>query len=165
MAWWLTVYCRRPVSRLTAKQLQAGITGEDATALAGVDYFTLAEDYDVADELVSPAMKALKVSKELQVSFGDSRPIVVHVWSSPERVAEELSEVQEVRTPPKSLRSALKDTKEIVGIELGFSHLENMGVVIAYELARYLAQKGDGVIVDDDDRWQRIDDGAFSEID
>lgn len=165
MAWWLTVYCQRPVSKLTAKQLHAGITGEDATARAGVDYFTLAEDYDVADELVGPAVKALAVSKDLHVSFGDPRPVVVHVWSTPERVAEELKEMHEVRSPPKSLHQALKATKEIVGIELGFSHLENMGVVIAYEIARFLAQKGNGLMVDDDDRWQRIDDGAFAAID
>ncbi len=156
MAWWLTVYCRRPVSTTSAEELQTGING--------ADYFTLAEDYDVDDALVGPAVKALTVSKDLHVSFGDSRPIVVHVWSTPERVAEELSEMHEVRSPPKSLHEPLKATKEIVGIELGFSHLENLGAVIAYEIARYFAQKGDGLIVDDDDRWQRIDDGAFFEI-
>jgi hypothetical protein len=52
----------------------------------------------------------------------------------------------------------------VIGLELGFSMLEDMGVVLAYELARYLAQKGDGVIVDDDDRWQVIERGAFSPI-
>ncbi len=123
-----------------------------------------ASGYTFSEITKSTPEKALTVSKDLHVSFGDSRPIVVHVWSTPERVAEELSEMHEVRSPPKSLHEPLKATKEIVGIELGFSHLENLGVVIAWEIARYFAQKGDGLIVDDDDRWQRIDDGAFFEI-
>ena len=41
------------------------------------------------------------------------------------------------------------------------ARLTDMGVVLAYELARWLAQKGDGVIVDDDNRWQFVEDGAF----
>lgn len=157
MAWWLTVYCRRPVSTISAKQLE--------TLISGADYFTLAEDYDVDDALVSPAVKALTVSQDLEVSFGDARPIVVHLWKDAGRVAEELAEMHQVRSPPASQLERLETTKEIVGIELGFSHLENMGVVIAYEIARHLAQLGEGLIVDDDDRWQVVDDGAFVELD
>ena len=49
--------------------------------------------------------------------------------------------------------------------ELGFSMLEDMGVVFAYEIARFVAQKYDGVIVDDDARWQRIAEyGAFAPV-
>lgn len=165
MAWWLTVYCRKPIAGLTPEHLMAGITGRDREASAGDDYLTLAEGYDVDEALVKPALRALTISKDLEVGYGDQRPIVMHVWTSAERVAEELEEMREVRSPPASLVTRLAQTKEIVGIELGFSQLETMGVVFAYELARYLAQKGDGVIVDDDDRWQRIADGAFEEID
>ena len=39
-----------------------------------------------------------------------------------------------------------------------------MGVVLAYEIARYIAQKYDGVVVDDDDRWERVDRGVFVSV-
>ncbi|MDP1918001.1 MAG: hypothetical protein Q8L14_17285 [Myxococcales bacterium] len=165
MAWWLTVYCRKPISGLTPEQLTAGITGRDPEAGAGDDYLTLAEGYDVDEALVKPALRALAISKDLELSYGEARPVVMHVWSSADRVAEELHEMHEVRAPPVSLHARLAETKEIVGLELGFSQLESMGIVLAFELARYLAQKGDGVLVDDDDRWQRVVDGAFEDID
>ena len=37
-------------------------------------------------------------------------------------------------------------------------------VVLAYERARWLAQKGDGVIVDDDNHWHCIEAGAFTPL-
>lgn len=69
-----------------------------------------------------------------------------------------------MRSPPEAVHARLAKTKEIVALELGFPMLEDMGVVIAFELARYLAQKGDGLIVDDEDQWQETQDGAFVEL-
>jgi len=39
-----------------------------------------------------------------------------------------------------------------------------MGVVFGYEVARYLAQKGDGLIVDVEDRFTAVRDGAFEDL-
>jgi hypothetical protein len=56
----------------------------------------------------------------------------------------------------------LNACREVIGIELGFSQLQqDVGLVIACELARYLAQKGDGVIVDDELEWFAVVDGEF----
>ncbi len=169
MAWWITIYCRKSVANVSAAQLLAGIRDRDPEASAGVDYLTLAEDYEVAEELVKPALDALRVEAQsaepldFEVAYREPglRPIVVHHWAEPERVKEELEEAKDVRSVPRSLAKRLAETKEIVALELGFPMLEDMGVVFAYEIARYLAQKGDGLIVDDDDRWQRIKGGAF----
>jgi hypothetical protein len=161
MAWWITVYCQKPLPELTPERLRAGITDEDPEASAGADYFTLAEGYGVDDAQVRPALQALRVTDDLKLHFGDARPVVVHRWTEPDRVAEELAECHEVRAPPPSIREPLGRTKEIVAIELGLTNLEDMGVVFAYEVARYVAQKGDGLIVDDDDRWRRVVRGAF----
>jgi len=69
-----------------------------------------------------------------------------------------------VRAPSARAKKRLIGVKEIVGIELAPSMLSDMGVVFAYELARYLAQKADGVIVDDDGTWQEIARGGFSPL-
>lgn len=173
MAWWLTVYCRRPVSALAPELLLAGIQGRDSEALAGVDYWTLAERFGIEDEaVVDAALDVLRVRgdeelgllAECEIAYRpevDARPIVVHCWTDPERLAEELEEAEEGRSPPTGVLPRLRTTKEIVGIELGFSQLEDMGIVLAYELARWLAQKGDGLVVDDDDCWMTVERGGW----
>ena len=171
MAWWLTVYCREPVSTLAPLQLLAGIRDEDRSAPAGVDYWTLAEHFGIEDEtVVDAALDRLRVSADGDRGLGcevryqpedDVRPIVVHCWTEPERVAEELEEAEEGRAPPPGALPRLRATKEIVAIELGFSQLEDMGIVLAYEIARWLAQKGDGLVVDDDDCWMMVEGGGW----
>jgi hypothetical protein len=172
MAWWLTIYCRKPVSMLTPEQLLAGLRDEDREAPAGVDYWTLAEHYGIEDEaVVDAALDVLRVRggdtiglDVVEVCYRpqvDARPIVVHCWTAPERVAEELQEAQEGRAPPPEALARLRTIREVVGIELGFSQLEDMGIVLAYEVARWLTQKGDGVVVDDDDCWMAVEGGGW----
>jgi len=174
MAYWLTVYCRKPVSSLSPAQLLAGIRDQDPAAPAGVDYWTVAEDFGIEDEaVVDAALDVLHVRPEgatgldgLEVGYrseAEARPIVVHCWSDPERVAEEIREAEENRSPPPRVRERLRASTEVVGLELGFSQLEDMGIVIANELARWLAQKGDGVVADDDDGWMAVRGGGWVE--
>ena len=73
---------------------------------------------------------------------------------------EEIAEAREECDPPPTAEPFLAACVEIVALELGFPMLENMGIVIAFEAARYFAQKGDGVIADDDDRWHRVENGG-----
>ncbi len=170
MACWITVYCRASVASLSAEQLLAGITDKDPSASAGVDYQTLAESYDLDDSLALVALERLAITplgeSPLDVSLTyepGARPIVVHWTDAAERIRVELEEARELRRPPPWALERFSSVREIVMIELGFSQLESMGIVFAFELARYLAQKGDGFIVDDDKRWREIVDGAFEE--
>ena len=76
---------------------------------------------------------------------------------------DEISEADE-REPPAAAQEHLRRSVAVVGIEMGYSQLEDMGVVFAYELARYLAQKSEGIICNDEDMWLRVIDGAFDPI-
>ncbi|MCB9492532.1 MAG: hypothetical protein H6674_10755 [Dehalococcoidia bacterium] len=167
MAWWITVYCKRDCSALQPSDLAHGIRGGDPEALAGVDYDSLAEDCGVPESLVPPALEHLRVTDDFEVRYQqdpNARPIIVHLWMQPERVREEVGESYEVRSPPKGAAPFLERCQAVVGIELGFSMAGTMGVVIAHEVARYLAQKYDGVIVDDDDRWEVVRDGELTAL-
>jgi hypothetical protein len=170
MSWWITIYLSKPLDDLNAARLRDGITDRDPTAHAGVDYDTLAESYDVDEDLVGDAVSQLAVHQvgedplDLEVRYGSDRPIVVHRWREPARVAEELAEAEEVRSPPGSVLERLRQSREVIGLELGFSQLEDMGIVFGFEIARYVAQRGDGIIVDDDDQWSSIVDGGFESI-
>jgi hypothetical protein len=173
MAWWLTVYCKKPVSGLQPEQLDDGLWGRDFAAPAGGDYHLLAEARDIEDADVDDALEQLEVVRvsdkplDVQIRYkqeADARPIVVHLWQEPERVAEEIEEALDNREPPERVKSELSACREIVGIELGFGQLQDMGFVLAFELARYLAQKGDGVIVDDENAWYAVEDGELIEL-
>ena len=111
--------------------------------------------------LVAPAIANLRATADLEIHYGTDRPVVLDLWATPDRVREETAEAREVRVPPPEAEPWLSRCQSIVGIELGFSMLEDMGIVLAYEAARFLAQKYDGVIVDDDDTWQAVEDGQF----
>jgi hypothetical protein len=162
------------VSQITGAQLLDGIRDRDDDAPAGVDYHTLAEDYDVDDALVAPALACLRVAPfgdlpvEVAVHYQpdhDARPVAVHCYHSETRVREELEETREIRSPPAEVESTLTHCVEVVAIELGASQFETMGVVLSYEVARYLAQKGTGVFCDDENQWYAVDDhGALIDL-
>ena len=97
MPLWLTAYCTKTLDELSAGELLQGITGGDMRWLAGVDYDTLAEDYEIDPGMVAPALRQLAVADSscgFTISFGMARPIEVGVWSEPERVKEEVAEVK-----------------------------------------------------------------------
>lgn len=171
MAWWFTVYCATNVGELSPAQVLAGLRDQDPTASAGVDYDTLAEGYGIDDEAaVATAVSSLRfgeasrsgVDGDLHYQPGDgARPLVLHHWTTAERVAEELEEAEDGRQIPAAAVQRLRATKAIVAVELGYSQLEDMGIVIATELVRYLVQKSGGLAVDDDDQWFDVRDGAW----
>ncbi|MEZ4403953.1 MAG: hypothetical protein R3B06_28270 [Kofleriaceae bacterium] len=167
MAYWLTVYCRRSVRGIDAAALAAGLRGLDPAAPAGEDYQTLAERFDVDEAEVAPALAALTVVASAvgwEVRYRAdpaARPLTIHVWSAPAQVAEELDEARDCRNPPPLAEQLLGAVVEIVALELGWSMLEDMGVVLADEAARFLAQRGDGVVADDEARWRLVVDGAW----
>jgi hypothetical protein len=172
MPLWITVYCRSSADDVTARRLLDGIQGRDPSAPAGVDYQTLAEDYHVHSVSPTDAVAALDVSDlrggedVYEVRYGiDARPLVVRRWRDPSRVVEEVQEVVDRpgRHPPLAIER-VRSSREVIGIELGSSQLRDMGIVIAYELARYLAQKCDGVILTDEERWLRVEKGEFTAL-
>ena len=172
MAWWLTVYCRKSVASLEPRQLADGLRDRDPEAPAGVDYEALAEEYELDEDDLNEALEQLSVvavsreSLDVELRYRrdpTARPVIVHLWTNPERVAEELEETHDIREPPDGALPYLSACREIVGIELGYSQLEDMGLVLACELARYLAQKGDGIFVDDNNEWYAVEDGEFTD--
>ena len=147
------------------RRVEGGLPGPDgfASALrggvrcapAGIDYRTLAEDYPVGRteagiEETARAAAVLTVAArtdadglgaELAVEFGNSRPITVHRFVAPalhHAVAIALGDTED-----------LADPAELIGIRFWQQHQRDPGIVVAYEAARYLAQFGDALVIDD----------------
>lgn len=152
---WIYVLRRVQVGLPEPAGLAAALRGGDPQAPAGVDYRTLAEDYPVGAaaagiEQTARAAAALTVAATddpdglgtaLAVWFGNSRPISVHRFSG--------------ATGERVVPIALGDTgglgtvTELIGVRYWQQHLRDPGIVLAYEVARYLAQRGDALVVDD----------------
>ena len=160
---WVSVYSRRRLNGITPDQVLG--------ALNQADLWTLAEDYDVDDDLVDAALPHLRVERvgpdHLRVHYREpsQRQVEVRRWTASDRVAEEIEELQlPSGNRGERIRGALAATVEVVGIEFGWSQTTDMGVVLAYEVARLLAAEGEGLIKGDDEAWSVIDEGAFRHL-
>src|SRR5262245_41267161 len=145
---WLTVYCRRPVT-LRRSELLA--------ELRDADFDTLAEVHEIDESLVDPALAALRLEDTDHDSIDGAslvyrapgfRPIQIHCGTSPERVAEEIEEARDAGELPEEVSAALGEVVEVVALELGFGMYEDMGIVIAWEVARIVAHATHGLVRD-----------------
>jgi hypothetical protein len=162
MAAWFTIYSPESLRHVTPAEVAAFLHGPM------VDWFTLAETFGIEeDEVVERAVAALKVVPtagafgewfEVRYRPAKARPLVVYLWSDPARVREELTEAAENYLDDRQVRgvsqvrAVLTGVTEVAAIELGGGQLEDMGLVIAGQVAEYLAGAG-GVIRDTGDEW------------
>lgn len=152
-----------------------GIAGGDPKALAGVDYLTLAEDYPVGrrsgyedlvakavDELaVARAQSAGNVAHEVRYAPWPAQPILIYRWDLKAEGKAILDSL--VRTGAPLDRSSVK-FRELVGIQVRRHQLEDMGIVFAYEVARYLGQRGEAAILNDQGEWQEVLEGEWTQL-
>ena len=169
MAAWLTVYCTKSVDHVTANDLLALLHNLE-------DPYILAEGYGIEDEetAVDRAMKHLRiepVSKEPGVKFSirykprNARPVLFHLWAQPKRVQTERDEALEQFDDTKGrtvarIRKHLANCVEVVALELGWAQLEDMGIVLAGQIAEFLAVEGNGLIRDQNENWWSMKNGA-----
>ena len=161
MASWVTVYCTRSVASVTA--------GDLVSLLNDLDLYTIAEGFGIEDEeeVVDHALAHLRiepVSKSEGVKFairykpGKVRPIHLHLWNEPTRVQTEREEALELLKqvkgrPAAGMRRRVAQCVEIVALELGLTQLEDVGLVLAVQIAEFLAGEGAGLLRDQNDDW------------
>jgi hypothetical protein len=140
---WVTVYVQEVPQALTSEQLKNGISP--------ADWWTLGETFGIEADAVTEFMKSLQW-KDQPLSFGqvDQRPVRCYAWTTPERVREEIAEL---RSPPTSVRHHLAQVQAVVALEMGFSQLETMYEIVAFEIAYWLAETYRGLICGPNDRW------------
>lgn len=158
MSAWISVYCTHSLAQVTPAALDA--------ALAQADFWTLAESYAIDEAQVKPALACLKIESEPAAEFQHynaiyreptQRPVSITRWTGA-AVVEQLAELHATLTAQGNgdIIQHLEQVIEIVNIELGYNQLTDMGILIAYEIARFLAMLGNGLIQDVSDSWWRI---------
>ena len=163
---WVTIYCADSVSDVRPEVL--------LKAISSSDYWTLAEDHGVSEDRVDPAIAELCISPlgdgfQLHYQPEGERQLAIRRWNDPARVAEEAREVLEqiegdATAAATQIREHMRGLKAVVAVELGFTQLEDMGVVFAYEVARWFAQTRRGLIKGDNENWLRTDDWSFVDL-
>ena len=168
MAAWFTVYCTRSLAAVRADDILASINAADV--------WTVAEGFGIEDDdAIEAACNALQIEPisdqpglRFRLSYRppEFRPVIVHVW---DEVQEELEEADELLEDASGaglgrIRSHLGRVTEVVAVELGWSQMDDMGVVLASLVAEFLAGVADGLVVDPMDAWWAVDDGVPSQL-
>ena len=166
MAAWFTVYCTCSVRHVTPADLAAHLLGPK------LDWYTLAETFGIEDEAaIERAAETLRVAAvagdlgewcEVRYRPARFRSLLVYLWSDCTRVQEEQAEAREEYLDGRTgrgvarVRAALPGVVEVAAVELGVGQLEDMGLVIAGQVAEFLAGVGAGLIRDIRDEWWGI---------
>ena len=145
------------------------IKGFDKSALRmfllGVNFDTLCVQYHL-----DPAqIPSTKTNLEVVVSRGGDmtyflvnyrgehhRPIVVNEWDVDEGRGKRMKENLLQKLDDEKIGSFISKSSFIVEIELSQTQLQEMGLLLAYEIARWGAKRGEGVILGLDQTWYRL---------
>jgi hypothetical protein len=155
VASWLTLYALTPADGLTAAVLHKELDVLDWDLLVEISEFPEGVADTLCPRYLTPG-EAGGFDGELQYAEG-RRPIVIHRWRDPERVAEERAEALEEREVPDEARRYVTEAVEVIALEMGWSVYETGGIVVAWEVARLLASYCKAAVTDDDERWFVLD--------
>jgi hypothetical protein len=174
MSAWFTVYSPQSLQHLTPTDVTTYLGGPK------VDWYILAEMFGIEDEaVVDQAVSALRVAPatgKLGEWFAihyrpkKGRPLEVYRWADSKRVHAELAETEQNHLAGcrgrgvVAIRRALSEVVEVVAVELGLVHLEDMGLIIAGQVAEYFADVSGGIICDTNDEWWTVRRGVPKQL-
>ena len=139
-------------------EIEAVDPREVLEAITESNYHTLCAQYGLDPALIDVTRSSLQVQVAqgkavpyFTVAYGrsDARPIVVH-FQGREGISERLQPV------PESAPAALGAAVQLVSIELDEAQLQDLGLLLGYELARWAAVQGQGIMLGLDGRWYRL---------
>lgn len=159
---WINVRLEAPVAFLihvfNAVAIENIHPQEILEAITASNYHTLCSQYGLDPDLIDETRASLRVlaapgtaAAFLALAYrpDTARPIVVH-FQGQGGIAERLP------SAPERARTALSAAVQIVSIELDEDQLQDLGLLLGYELARWAAVQGKGVMLGLDGRWYRL---------
>lgn len=141
-------------------------TGESLLhAITESNYETLCNQYGLDLSLIEPAISDLEVvgakNNDLPlfvVKYGESynRSVVVQQWHADAGGGKKMLQdlIKGITLAP--LKSHLRRTHGIIEITLAPVQLKDMGLLLAYEIARWAADRGNGIVYGLDGAWYRL---------
>lgn len=134
-------------------------------ALKAVSYKTLCRQYGLDPALIALALAHLAVESAkgggvpyflVRYQPATQPPIIVSRWDIAE-VWENADRTKEIFDAlPLTARDQLSQTRVIYRVALEVSQLSNLGLLLAYEIARWTAGRGRGFVYGLDGVWYRL---------
>jgi len=157
MSYWIMVFTQKPLGAFSEKDLLAAVTASN--------FHTLCDQYGLDPALIQPSLAYLAFDLSingqqpllvLRYQPKHQPPIVVTEWDAmADGGLSLLEDVTEGLAIPVVLRN-LEETRFIYSVELVESQLGDLGLLFAYELARWIAGRGSGLVLGLDRTWYRL---------
>lgn len=168
MAASIAVYCKRSVAEVKPVEIFA--------ALQSADLRTLAESRYIPPYRVNDALANLKIESVGGKGF-DEYALSYRPAPLPQCVVRRLTLAEGVKDPSleqlrtvhhpgmDKIRTHVGQAKDVVCIELSPGTSQQITALLASEVARWIAEIGDGLIARSDQTWWELDDlGAYRRI-
>lgn len=157
MPYWIMVFNQHALASFSKESLLSAVTTSN--------FYTLCHQYGLNPGLIQPAMDRLALEMSsgepmplflLRYQDMDQPPIVVTEWNTDAEGGKQLllDVVKSLTTPYAS--DQLANTRFIYAVELVESQLYDLGLLLAYELARWVAVRGSGIVLGLDSIWYRL---------
>lgn len=151
------VFNREKICRLNRIRILSRIQGSN--------FQTLCDQYGLDPELIAPVMEHLDLILPpedrlpfflLKYQSVGLSPLIVCRWDIECENGRQFLEVALSDESGGRIKNHLLQTKEVLVIELERSQLADLGLLLAYELARWAADQGQGIIRGLDGNWYRL---------
>ncbi len=153
---------------LIFNQYQVGEFSENALidAINESNLATLCEQYGLDSRMIEPALWHLEVVKAPDalspffalVRYGDERkrPLIINRWDASEKSGKGILQEGLNHGLLPAVREHFWLTREIFALEFDPAQLKDMGLVFAYEVARWVAFQRRGIVRGLDGCWYRL---------
>ncbi len=157
MSYWILVFNQQRVSDIDPDRL--------FNALARSNFNTLCKQYELDMGLIDLAREHLAISSApgstalclLLRYLPEGQPLVgVYRWQTGSDTGRKILSRAVKNAFSEEIRGKLQTAIQIFGIELSPTQVRDMGLLLGYELARWLADQGQGIIQGVDGLWYRL---------
>ena len=140
---------------------EAGLT----KALRGASLATLCKQFGLNSSLVAPALEHLRLEivpadiapfYALHYQAGRRQPILIQRWDVSRVDGSAVLDSYLDKSQSQVLTAHLGVTRQIWGVAILHAHLRDIGLVLAYEIARWIAAQGRGIVRGLDGCWYRL---------
>ena len=134
-------------------------------AISHSNFSTLCEQYGITPGLILSGKRSLDVVTAsqgiapyflLHYRADRQNPLIVHEWNFDIALMKSNPGIFQEEISSKVFREQLLSSSHLVSIELNHSQLNDLGRLLAYELARWAAEKGSGLVRGLDGVWYRL---------
>jgi hypothetical protein len=157
MPYWILIFNQKPLGQFSGDSLLATIKTSN--------YRTLCEQYGLDPGLIQPALThlSLEMAEGSAVPYFLVRyqpqhqpPLVVTRWDTTISVGRQWLVSFAESSVSADIHDRLMCTRELVTVDLFEAQLVDLGLLLAYEIARWAAGLGEGIVYGLDGTWYQL---------